>query len=313
MFTIEKATVSQAKAKIALIGPAGAGKTYTSLVTAQELGSKIIVLDTENKSSAKFADQFNFDIIRMPDYRIQTYIEGLNYVAGQGYDVVIVDSLSHAWAGEGGALEQAEQAASRYGGNKFAGWADVTPLQNRLVNTILTYPTHLIATLRMKIEYALVTDERGKQKPQKLGLGIIQRDSFEYEFDIIGQLDVDHNLTITKTRCFALDGFMAKKPDGEMGKTIKAWLEGGEPVKMFNSLDDLLFQINLDFGLAEKGAKEKIKDLGFNSIPRDEASARKRFTEIYTAVREAMDMDIQETNGDTKPMFEGIEREGEPF
>jgi hypothetical protein len=190
-----------------------------------------LVIDTENKTSAKYARLLGpYDILPMSNYSIKTYIEALEYSARQAYDVVIVDSLSHAWAGKGGALEQAEQAKSKYGGNKFAAWGDVTPLQNKLVDTILSYPAHLIATMRMKIEYALITGDNGRQQVSKLGLGIIQRDSFEYEFDIIAQMDVEHNLTITKTRCFELDGFMAHKPDGAMGQVIAGWLGEGQPM-----------------------------------------------------------------------------------
>jgi hypothetical protein len=285
-FQIEKATVEQAKAKIAFVGPAGAGKTYTSLVTAQELGEKILVIDTENRTSSKYANKFSFDILPLPNYAIQTYIDALSFVSGQDrYDVVIVDSLSHAWAGEGGALEQAELAGrTKYKGNKFAGWADITPLQNRLINTILSYPSHLIATMRMKIEYALVTVD-GKQVPQKLGLGIVQRDSFEYEFDVIGQMDVEHNLMITKTRCFELDGFMSAKPDGRLGQMIKSWLsDGAMPPPSFDTLDDLLYQINLDFGLEESKAKETLKRLGFTGWPTN-GDKRQKSAEMYQAVK----------------------------
>lgn len=287
MFIIEQAEVIQAKAKIAIVGPAGSGKTYTALVTAKELGSKILVIDTENRTSAKYVKQLGpYDIMALPDYSIRTYTEALDHVAAmQTYDVVIVDSLSHAWAGKGGALEQAEQAKTKYNGNKFAGWADVTPLQNRLVDTILNYPIHLIATMRMKIEYALVTDDRGKQVPQRLGMGIIQRDSFEYEFDIIGQMDTDHNLIITKTRCFELDGFIASKPNGQMGQAISRWLSDGEPVKLFSSFDDLLFQLHLDFSLGEEEAKAKIKDLGFSTLPPQPDALRRRLAEMYAAVK----------------------------
>lgn len=224
-FVIEEATITQAKAKIAIVGPAGAGKTYTALMTAQEVGEKILVIDTENGSSAKYANLFNFDLLNLTEYKLATYIAALEYAKNQGYDVVIIDSLTHAWAGPGGALEQVEQSS---GNNKFtSGWKIVTPLQNKLVNTILTYPTHLIATMRMKMDYILVQNEQGKQVPQKVGLGIVQRNGLEYEFDIVAEMTVNHHLTITKTRCFTLDGFEADKPDGLMGQQIKEWLTEG--------------------------------------------------------------------------------------
>lgn len=302
-FIIEVAKQVQARAKIAFIGPAGAGKTYTALITARELGDKTLVIDTENKSSVKYANQFNFDVLALPDYKIETYIKALEFAAGKSYDVVIVDSLSHAWAGKGGALEQAEMAGKKYGGNKFAGWADVTPLQNQLIDTILKYPAHLIATMRMKIEYALITDESGKQKPQKLGLGVIQRDSVEYEFDVVGQMDVDHNLAITKTRCFQLDGFMARKPDGEMGRIIRAWLDSGaEALPSFTTLDGLLFQLHTDFGLSEQEAKAKLKKLGFTTLPKN-GGLRQRLEEMYQAVKAAQAQPTEQPNDTGKIPF----------
>lgn len=287
MFKIEPAVKSQAKAKIAIVGPAGSGKTYTSLVTAQELGEKVLVLDTENRSSVKYADLFNFDVMTLPNYSIKTYVEALEFVISErlGFDVVIVDSLSHAWAGKGGALEQAEHVGrTKFSGNKFAGWSEVTPLQNQLIDTILNFPTHLIATMRMKIEYALVTNSSGKQEPKKLGLGIVQRNSFEYEFDIIAQMDVDHNLIVTKSRCFELDGFSVTKPDGEMGQTIKRWLDAGEPQKTFLNPDDMLYQVYEEFGLSENEAKAKFKELGYTGFPKNGP----KLAEMYKALSQSI-------------------------
>jgi nucleoside-triphosphatase THEP1 len=233
-FVIEDATLTQARAKIALVGPTGAGKTYTALTLAQQLGPKVLVIDTENKSSIKYSRDFTFQVIGLTDYRLERYLAVLDFAAEQKVDVVVIDSLSHAWAGQGGALEMAEQMGrAKYGGNTFAGWAEVTPLQNRLIETILNYPVHLIATMRMKMKYALVENDKGKKVPRKLGLDIVQRDTFEYEFDIIGQLDIDHNLLVTKTRCSALDGYVAHKPGSELGRIIRDWLTEGAPLPVF--------------------------------------------------------------------------------
>ena len=141
-FVIEQATVTKAKAKVAITGPAGAGKTYTALITARELGQNVLVIDTENGTSAKYANEFKFDILNLPDYKLVTYIAALEYCQGQSYDVVIIDSLSHAWAGPGGALEQIDQTAKRLSGNKFVAWAEVTPLHNKLISIILSRLKH---------------------------------------------------------------------------------------------------------------------------------------------------------------------------
>jgi KaiC/GvpD/RAD55 family RecA-like ATPase len=120
-FQIEKATKTAAKGRIAIEGPAGSGKTYTSLILATVLAEegRIIFIDSEKRSSEKYADIFDFDILPLePPYTVKKYTEAIRFASElDGYDVVIVDSLSHAWAGEGGALEQVDTAKSKYQGN----------------------------------------------------------------------------------------------------------------------------------------------------------------------------------------------------
>src|SRR5690606_29575935 len=122
-------------ARIALDGPTGSGKTYSALAIAQGLkgDKRILVIDTERSSADRYADDFDFDKIDMPDHNPETYIEALASVDPHTYGVVIVDSLSHAWMGKDGALEQVDRAAARsQSKNSFFAWRDVTPLHNRL-------------------------------------------------------------------------------------------------------------------------------------------------------------------------------------
>jgi Ni2+-binding GTPase involved in maturation of urease and hydrogenase len=233
-FVIEKAKVTQSSGKIGIMGPPGSGKTFTALTIASKLGDKILVIDTENGSSTKYANIFHFNVIKLTDYQISTYLAALEYVKEQQYDVVIVDSLSHAWAGKGGALELVEKIAkAKYHGNTFAAWSEVTPLQEKLVDMILTFPSHLIATIRTKIDYILVQNAKGRTEPKKVGTKLIQRDTVEYEFDILAQMDVDHNLIVTKTRYFELDGFIENKPGEPFALQIKTLLEEGTKIPVF--------------------------------------------------------------------------------
>ena len=100
-----KATKEQAKARIALIGPSGCGKTYTALKMAEVLGKRIALIDTENASASKYADQFAFDTLALTTFAPQTYVEAIQVAENGGYDVLIIDSLSHAWAGKEGTLQ----------------------------------------------------------------------------------------------------------------------------------------------------------------------------------------------------------------
>lgn len=231
MIQFNKATKRQSKLRLALIGPAGSGKTYTALTLAQSLGARVALIDTEHGSASKYADRFQFDTLELDTFSPSKYIEAIHAAEEAGYDVLIIDSLSHAWAGRDGALEMVDKIARKSpSGNKFAAWGDVTPLQNQMVDTILGARLHIIATMRSKTEYVLETNDRGKQQPRKIGIGPVQRDGVDYEFDVVGELDADNNLIVTKTRCEALTGQVITKPGLALAEVLKGWLSDGAPV-----------------------------------------------------------------------------------
>lgn len=229
MFNFQKAAKTQKKLRMALMGPSGSGKTYTALTLATELaaGGQIALLDTERGSASLYSDRFSFDTCQLEDFNPQYYIEAIEAAAQAGYAVLIIDSLSHAWSGEGGVLDQ----VNRRGGNTFTdGWGKVgTPLQNRLMKAILEAPMHVIATLRVKTEYVVEKDDKGKSVPKRVGLAAVQREGVEYEFDLIGVLDLQNTLAIEKTRMVELAGAIITKPDAKLARKIRAWLSDDTP------------------------------------------------------------------------------------
>lgn len=231
MSRFAKATKKKSKARVALVGPSGSGKTYTALVMARGLAGpdgRIAVIDTERGSASKYAgDVENFDALDLDHHAPAEYVEAIKDAAREGYDVLVIDSLSHAWNGRGGALEMVDNAAKRTQGNSFAGWRDVTPQHNALVDAILAFPGHVIVTMRAKTEYVMEADKRGKMTPRKVGMAPIQRDGVEYEFDVVGDMDFDHNLVISKSRCSALADAVIAKPTMEVAETLRAWLSDG--------------------------------------------------------------------------------------
>src|SRR5260221_12402122 len=93
------------KARVALIGPSGAGKTWTALTVGGEFGKKILLIDTEEGSGSLYSDKFTYDHLNwLPPYDPRDLTSTLE-AAGQNYDVVIVDSLSDFWDDEGGLLD----------------------------------------------------------------------------------------------------------------------------------------------------------------------------------------------------------------
>ncbi|MBK7782353.1 MAG: ATP-binding protein [Ardenticatenia bacterium] len=233
-FTFHPATKTRARARIAIIGPSGSGKTYSALAIAAGLGKRVAVIDTERGSASKYAGLPGmpaFDVLELESFAPETYVSAIGAAGAAGYDVLIIDSLSHAWMGKDGALEQVDRAAKRsQSGNSFAAWREITPKHNALVDAMLASSCHLIVTMRAKTEYVMETNSRGKQEPRKIGLAPIQRDGMEYEFDVVGDITLDHELIISKTRCPAFDGKVIQLPGLGFGQDIADWLSDGAPV-----------------------------------------------------------------------------------
>lgn len=223
----KKAVKHESKLRLAIAGPSGSGKTYTALAIGTALG-KVAVVDTESGSASKYADIFDFDVAEMhAPFHPRKYAEAIAMAADAGYDVVILDSLSHAWFAQGGVLDIVDEAAKRSrSGNTYMAWKEGTPAQNQLVEAIVTAPIHVIGTMRSKTEYALVTNDRGKQEPRKMGMAPIQRDGFEYEFDVMFDMDVENTAVVSKSRCSALANKVIAKPGADVAGVLQDWLSG---------------------------------------------------------------------------------------
>src|SRR5260370_12992447 len=66
-----KAVKYNAKGRVALIGPAGGGKSFTALVLARALAGpngKIPAIDTHHGSVSQHADPFDFDVLAVDDF-----------------------------------------------------------------------------------------------------------------------------------------------------------------------------------------------------------------------------------------------------
>lgn len=221
-----KAERKQSRLRIAIAGPAGSGKTYSALLIAFGIGGRIAMIDTERGSGSLYAHLGDYDVAEInPPFTTEKYIEAIKEAERSNYDVLIIDSLSHAWAGEGGLLDQHGHIADRTN-NSWAAWRKVTPKHNQLVEAMLQSNCHIIATMRSKMEYAQVI-ENGKAVVKKLGMNPIQRDGMEYEFTVFFDLDQEHIATATKDRTGLFDGQFFK-PTKEIGRRLVEWLDGAK-------------------------------------------------------------------------------------
>lgn len=213
MFTFAPVTRRKAKLRLALTGVSGAGKTLGALYIAYGMTNdwgKIALIDTEHERAQFYADRpdlgtgsFLYAAFE-PPYSTERYkaavTEAAKIVGADG--VVIIDSLSHAWAGSGGVLEVKDRIAQGRGQNSYTAWNEAGKLQNQLIDTILAVNCHTICTMRSKMDYAMQENERGGFSPVKVGLAPVQRDSTEYEFDIVLDISREHIATASKDVTF---------------------------------------------------------------------------------------------------------------
>jgi hypothetical protein len=221
----QKATKSQAKLRAALFGPSGAGKTYSCLRIATGLGGPIAVIDTERGSASKYADRFEFDVLDLQDKSIEGYTAAIKAAAAGGYPVLVIDSLSHGW--QELLAEVDRLAKAKYRGNTWSAWSDGTPKQRRLVDAILSYPGHVLATIRSRTEWTEEKDSNGKMRPVRVGMAPEQGKGIEYEFDVLVELNVDHIANIIKDRSGRFQDKTIEKPGEEFGQELAAWLDQG--------------------------------------------------------------------------------------
>ena len=244
--SFQKAKREQVRIKVSIAGPAGSGKTMSALLMAYgltraefpnlseaEIWEKIVVIDTENSSASLYVGKQvgattigEYNVINLtPPFEPQVFVDAIHMAEQHGMNVIIIDSLSHAWAGVGGALDQQGAIAAR-SGNSWTAWRSVTPQHNKLVDAMLQSPAHVIANMRAKMDYEQVTGDNGKKQVKAVGMGVVMRDGIEYEFTCSFMLDYEHRANSTKDRTGLFDGkyFII---DPNTGKQMYQWLSTG--------------------------------------------------------------------------------------
>lgn len=224
----KKATKAQAKLRAAIFGPSGAGKTFSGLRIAEGMAGdgRIGVIDSERMTASKYSDRFDFDVLELDDTSVNGYIEAIQMAADEGFAVLIIDSLSHAWQQ---LLDEIDKLAkAKYRGNTWSAWSEGTPLQRKLIDAILRFPGHIIATMRSKTEWQ-TTNENGKSRPVRVGLAPEQGKGVEYEFDLLIEISTEHIANVIKDRTGKFQDKLIDKPGEDFGRELAKWLDDGVP------------------------------------------------------------------------------------
>lgn len=229
MSSYKRAERKKLKARVALCGPGGSGKTWSALLLAKGLGGRIALVDTEHNSAELYAHVCEFDVARLlPPYTPTRYLALMKEAVADGYDTIIVDSFTHVWSGEGGLLEMNDMAAkAKFKGNSYMAWSDTTPKYRRLIENMLALPAHVITTIRSKTLYG-ETEVGGKKSYVKLGAGPEQRSGIDYEYTVFLDLDMNNIAIASKNRTSLMkDPFVISE---ETGEELREWLDGGTAI-----------------------------------------------------------------------------------
>ena len=219
---------------IALAGASGSGKTYSALRLAKGMAptGKIAFIDTEARRGLHYADEFEFLHSDMrPPFRPAAFIEGIRAAEAAGAEVVIIDSFSHEYDGQGGIMDWADELEAS--GTKSPGnWKVPKGAHKKLMNALLQCRASIIFCLRAD-EKIRIARENGKTVVEPLGWMPICEKRFMFEmtasftltpdrpgiphFDLPHKLQRQHRGMFTDT----------KPIDEESGRALATWARGG--------------------------------------------------------------------------------------
>ena len=174
-FQFKRAVRSEIGLLIGLAGSSGSGKTYSAmrLATGMSGGQPFAVIDTEAGRARHYAGEFTFDHGDLhPPFRPAAYADAIFAADAAGYKVIVVDSMSHSHAGEGGILDWQEEELTRMAGDdwkkreacKMAAWIKPKTAYKAMMQQLLQVRAHLILCFRAEEKIEMVRGDDGKMK-----------------------------------------------------------------------------------------------------------------------------------------------------
>ncbi len=236
IINIEPASRAGMRFLISLYGLSETGKTYSAIRLAAGMEpdpAKRMLLDTEGGQRGRaYVDAVPGGYLYAslsPPFTPERYIEALDDIEAAGINVLVIDSISHAWFAEGGILDMVESASEK---NDMAKWAKPKRRLGKMTRRLLSSDMHIILCSRAKqplIEE--VVDGRKKLTPGPVVP--VQEKSLRYDMTVMGHMlgDGRFNVTAPAGKCpgplrdvFATGETMTE----DMGRKLIAWIGGAD-------------------------------------------------------------------------------------
>lgn len=233
VLNIRPAESGQSKAVIGIAGQSGDGKTYTALLIARGMvnkASEIGFLDTENKRGSLYADILDDKFLigdLYPPFSPSRYAEAIREFQEAGVKVLVIDSVTHEWEGDGGCDDIANAPKSDGTPRKVSNWIGAKREHKKFMNVLLQSNMDIICCIRAREK----TDFKDPTKPVSLGIQPICEKNFMFELTASIMMANQGKTQIPlKVPSFLKDSF--GNGNGylgiETGKKIRQWLEQGE-------------------------------------------------------------------------------------
>lgn len=270
---VDEAVRSQVWARVFFMAPTGGGKSRAAFELGSRLfgGLPLTYINTERDREKIYADRFKFgliDLSREGDFSPETFVDAFDLAEKHNPGgVIILDSASHEWMGANGVLNQAD---------RFGDWKTVRPKHNAFVERILACNAHVIVCCRAKMKYEVTEEEvPGRSKPRQvvsmMGVGPIQDDGLQYEFNLVGRFEVETHECMLSGHVDALIGtvvdFVADAD--QVAETYTKWLSEGTPIEIPVAATSEEVEL-LVVSLLEEGIKQATIDEKFAARRRED-------------------------------------------
>lgn len=170
-FVVKPARRGNVRILCGLAGPSGGGKTYTALELARGLAGddgNVIVIDSEHGRSQIYADVgapwewMDFE----PPFSPERYVDALKAAVQLKPSVIVIDSISHEYEGEGGLFDIVEEHLQAKAGDdarrrsalSFQAWNVAKQRHKKLMLEMLRLPCHLLVCMRAQDKIDLIKE-----------------------------------------------------------------------------------------------------------------------------------------------------------